>query len=133
MFNHISTIKRLETLQPNEVMAGFIWYRALNSKDHFFKIPYYEYPCYFEYSNDNDAYMLDVYYMKQEHAFMLLQPDWKSVLCVSGQVLEWLESVHASAPVVVKPKRQRRGQIRRPISQPSVPGSLPLQQEHQHE
>ena len=133
MFSHINAIKRQETLSPNEVMAGFIWDRALNSRDHFFKIPYYEYPCYFEYSNENDVFMLDVYYMKQEHAFMLVQPDWKSVLGISGQVLEWLESVHASAPVVAKPRRRRRGQMQRPIARPSVPGSLPSQQGYQHE
>ena len=88
MFRHIEAIKRQEQMTPQEVMAGFIWDRALNSKDHFFKIPYYEFPCYFEFSNDNEAFMLDVYYVGQEQVFSLLQPDYKRVLGVAPLILE---------------------------------------------
>ena len=127
MFKHIEAIKRQEQMTPQEVMAGFIWDRALNSKDHFFKIPYYEFPCYFEYSNDNHAFMLDVYYVGQEQVFTLLQPDYKSVLAVAPQILDWLENLYASVPPEAKPKKRRR----RTTSQPSAPGSLPSQSARQ--
>ena len=39
-FKHIEAIRRQETMTPQEVMAGLIWSRAVNSKDHFFRIPY---------------------------------------------------------------------------------------------
>ena len=113
MFRHIEAIKRQEQMTPQEVMAGFIWDRALNSKDHFFKIPYYEFPCYFEFSNDNEAFMLDVYYVGQEQVFSLLQPDYKSVLGVAPLILEWLENLYASVPPEAKPKKRRTTQQKR--------------------
>ena len=110
-------------MTPQEVLSGLIWDRALNSKDHFFKIPFYEFPCYFEYSADNEAFMLDVYYVGQEQAFSLIQPDYKSVLGVAKSILDWLESVYATIPPDAKPKKRKRG----PNSRTSVPGSLPSQ------
>lgn len=127
IFKHIAAIKRQETMTPQEVMAGLIWERALNSKDHFFKIPYYEFPCYFEYSNDNEAFMLDVYYVGQEQVFSLLQPDYKSVLGVAPLILEWLENQYASVPPEAKPRKQRR----RTTARSSVPGSPPSQSTRQ--
>lgn len=112
-------------------MAGFIWDRALNSKDHFFKIPYYEFPCYFEYSNDNHAFMLDVYYVGQEQVFTLLQPDYKSVLAVSNSILEWLEGVYANVPPEAKPRKRKGGRMRGTNSRTSAPGSLPSQSARQ--
>ena len=127
MFRHIEAIKRQEQMTPQEVMAGFIWDRALNSKDHFFKIPYYEFPCYFEFSNDNEAFMLDVYYVGQEQVFSLLQPDYKSVLGVAPLILEWLENQYAAVPPEAKPRRRKRGTN----SRSSAPGSPPSQSTRQ--
>lgn len=128
MFKHIEAIKRqeqmTEQMDPLEVMARLIWERALNSKDHFFKIPrYYEYPCFIEYSNDSDAFMLDVYYIGQEKLFSLVQPKYKCVLGITPLIIEWLESVYAALPPETKPRRRRRGSN----SRTSAPGSPPLQ------
>lgn len=123
VFKHIEAIKRQECMTPQEVMAGLIWDRALKSKDHFFKIPYYEFPCYFEYSTDNEVFMLDVYYVGQEQAFSLIQPDYKSVLGVASSILNWLESVYATIPPEAKPRKRKRG----PNSRTSAPGSPPSQ------
>lgn len=127
IFKHIQAIKRQAEMSPQEVMAGLIYDRALNSKDHFFKIPYYEFPCYFEYSTENEMFMVDVYYVGQEQAFSLIQPDYKSVLGVSSSILEWLENQYASVPPEAKPRRRKRGQMRGAKSPSSVPGSLPSQ------
>ena len=113
IFKHIAAVKQQETMTPQEVMAGLIWSRAVNSKDHFFKVPYYEFPCYFEYATDNEAFMLDVYYVGQEQVFSLLQPDYKSVLGVAPLILEWLENLYASVPPKAKPKKQRTTQQKR--------------------
>ena len=123
IFKHIAAIKRQEQMTPQEVMAGLIWDRAVNSKDHFFKIPFYEFPCYFEYSTDNEAFLLDVYYVGQEQVFTLIQPDYKSVLGVAPLILEWLENLYSSVPPEAKPRKRRRG----PNSQTSAPGSPPSQ------
>ena len=114
-------------MTPQEVMAGLIWSRAVNSKDHFFKIPYYEFPCYFEYATDNEAFMLDVYYVGQEKVFSLIQPDYKSVLGASTSILDWLENQYAAVPPEAKPRKRKRG----PNSQTSVPGSPPSQSARQ--
>ena len=116
-------------MTPQEVMAGLIWSRALNSKDHFFKVPYYEFPCYFEYATDNEAFMLDVYYVGQEKVFPLIQPDYKSVLGVSNSILEWLENQYAAVPPEAKPQRRKRGTN----SRSSVPGSPPSQSTRRRE
>lgn len=127
IFRHIEAVKRQETMTPQEVMAGLIWSRAVNSKDHFFKISFYEFPCYFEYSAE-DVCMLDVYYVGQERPFTLIKPDYKSVLSVAPLILEWLEEQYASVPPEAKPRRQRR----RTTAQPSVPGSPPSQSARRH-
>ena len=126
-FKHIEAIRRQETMTPQEVMAGLIWSRAVNSKDHFFKVPYYEFPCYFEYATDNEAFMLDVYYVGQEKVFSLIQPDYKSVLGASTSILDWLENQYAAVPPEAKPRKRKRG----PNSQTSVPGSPPSQSARQ--
>ena len=128
-FKHIEAIRRQETMTPQEVMAGLIWSRAVNSKDHFFKVPYYEFPCYFEYATDNEAFMLDVYYVGQEKVFSLIQPDYKSVLGASTSILEWLENQYAAVPPEAKPQRRKRGTN----SQSSVPGSPPSQSARRRE
>ena len=128
IFKHIAAVKQHEMMTPQEVMAGLIWSRAVNSKDHFFKIPFYEFPCYFEYATDNEAFMLDVYYVGQEQAFPLIQPDYKSVLGVSNSILEWLENQYAAVPPEAKPRRRKRGTN----SRSSVPGSPPSQSARRH-
>lgn len=127
IFKHIAAIRQQETMTPQEVMAGLIWSRAVNRKDHFFKIPYYEFPCYFEYATDNEMFMIDVYYVGQEQVFTLLQPDYKSVLAVAPQILDWLENLYASVPPEAKPKKRRR----RTTAQTSAPGSPPSQSARQ--
>lgn len=112
MGKHIDAIKRQESMTPQEVMASFIWERAVMSQDHFFSIPYYEYRLYIEYCQDNATFLIDVYYLKQEQSFALIQPDWNSVLATSKQILEWLENVYASTPhqpVRAKQRRKRDG------------------------
>ena len=129
IFRHIDAIKRQEKMTPQEVMAGFIWDRALNSKDHYFKIPFYEFPCHFEYCTDNEAFMLDVYYVGQEKVFPLIQPDYKSVLGASSSILDWLENQYAAVPPEAKPRRRKRGAN----SRSSVPGSPPSQSARRRE
>lgn len=127
IFRHIEAIRRQEAMTPQEVLARFIWSRAVNSKDHFFKIPFYEFPCYFEYSADNEAFMVDVYYVGQEQAFSLIQPDYKSVLGASTSILDWLENQYAAVPPEAKPRRRKRGSN----SRTSAPGSPPSQSARQ--
>ena len=108
MGKHIDAIKRQENMTPQEVMASFIWERAVMSQDHFFSIPYYEYRLYIEYRQDNEMFLIDVYYLKQDQTFTLLQPDWNSVLATSKQILEWVENVYASTPHQPVGRKQRR-------------------------
>lgn len=131
IFKHIAAIRRQETMTPQEVMAGLIWSRAVNSKDHFFKIPYYEFPCYLEYATDNEAFMVDVYYVGQEQAFSLLQPDYKSVLGASTSILDWLENQYAAVPPEAKPRKRKGGRMRGTNSRTSAPGSPPSQSARQ--
>ena len=111
MGKHIDAIKRQENLTPQEVMASFIWERAINSRDHFFSLPYYEYKLYLEYCDDNSAFRIDTYYLKQDNSFSLVQPDWNSVLAASKQILEWAESLYAAVPKQPT-RRKRRGSTR---------------------
>lgn len=127
MGKRIDAIKRQEKMTPQEVLAGLVYERALKSKDRFFKIPYYEFPCYFEYSPDNEMFILDVYYVGQEQSFFLVQPNYKSVLGIAPSVLEWLDGLYATIPPEAKPMRRRRVQMPRPTDQSSCPGSLPSQ------
>ena len=114
-------------MTPQEVMAGLLWARVVNSPDHFTKFKYYEYTAYFEFCNDNDAFRMDVYYLGQDHSFMLVQPDYNSVLGAAPSILEWLEATYLALcpPEQVKPKRGRRGRVvnRQQIAQ-SLTGPL---------
>ena len=112
MGKHIDAIKRQENLTPQEVMASFIWNKAVNSRDHFFSLPYYEYKLYLEYCDDNSFFRIDAYYMKQDNSFTLIQPDWNSVLAASKQILEWAESLYASVPKQPT-KQEKRGSTRK--------------------
>ena len=113
MGKRIDAIKRIQESTPQEVLAGYLWNFVVNSKDHFWKIKYYEYTAYFEYDNDNSAFMIDILYLGQEHSFMLIQPDYHSVLGVAPSILEWLEATYATCcpPEPVKPKRERGGRV----------------------
>jgi len=111
MGKHIEAIKRQENLSPQEVMASFIWNKAVNSRDHFFSIPFTGSRFYCEYCDDNYAFRIDVYYRKQEQSFALIQPNWNQVLTASKQILDWIQTVIANTvpPVLVKRKEKRRG------------------------
>ena len=120
----IEAIKRLQQSSPTEVMAGYLWNFVVNSEDHFLKIQYYESNAWFEMCHENDAYVIDVLYLGQEisfplSTFMRKAPDYKSVLAITPQLLEWLENTYATysapGPVVLnKPKGQRKRRTRVP-------------------
>ena len=115
MGKRIEAIRRLEQSSPQEVMAGYLFNFVVNGEEHFFKTKYYEYTAYFELNHDNDVYMIDVLYLGQETSFPLSTfmrkvPDFKSVLAITPQLLEWLENTYVvnGTPVKsVKPKKQK--------------------------
>ena len=134
MGERIEAIKRLQQSSPQEVMAGYLWNFVVNSKDHFFKTKYYECTAYFELNNDNDACMIDVYYLGQETSFplstfMRKAPDYKSVLAITPQLLEWLENTYAvsNTPEPIKPvlpkRRKRPRKAPRPLTQGPLGGN----------
>ena len=119
MGRRIDAIKRAQEQSPEEVMASYLYYFVLNSKDHFWKTKYYDRTAYFELNNDNNAYFVDVLYCGQETSFLLStfmkkMPDYKSVLAITEQLLCWLENTYSVymaglGPVVQnKPKKTRR-------------------------
>ena len=59
MGRRIEAIKRAQEQSPEQVMASFLYYYVLNSKDHFWKTKYYDRTAYFELNNDNNAYFID--------------------------------------------------------------------------
>ena len=119
MGRRIEAIKRSLQQSPEEVMASYLYYFVLNSKDHFWKNKYYDRTAYFELNNDNNAYFLDVLYCGEETSFLLstfmkAKPDYKSVLAITEQLLCWLENTYAIKTAVVgpvatnEPRRTRR-------------------------
>ncbi len=82
---------------PPEILAGLIWDGAINSKDRIFRVQYFRFPCYIEYTHehDDDGFQLDCLYLGQEHSFMLVQPDYKSALGVAPSILQWLDATYA--------------------------------------
>jgi len=119
MGRRIEAIKRAQQQSPEEVMASYLYYFVLNSKDHFWKTKYYDRTAYFELNNDNNAYFIDVLYCGEENSFLLStfmkkMPDFKSALGITEQLLCWLENTYASymagvGPVVQnEPKRTRK-------------------------
>lgn len=115
MGKRIDAIKRQEQMSPNEILAGLIWDRAVNSKDHIFKVPYYRFPCYIEYSHEyqEDSFTVDCLYLGQEHNFMLIQPNYKEILAIAPQILEWLEATYVMCcpPAPPRPKSGRRNRV----------------------
>lgn len=133
----IDSIKRQEqlALNPQEFMASLIWYYVVKGNGHFFKTHMHNIPCWIEYSHEmpDDPFMIDVYYLHQEHSFMLVQPTYSQALAVAPEVLSWLESVYASScpmePVHPQKKKARRsiaGRQQRP--QPSITNQASPQQ-----
>ena len=116
MGKKIEAIKRVMQSTPQEVMAGYLFNFVVNGKDHFWKTKYYDQTAYFELNHDNDAYMIDILYMGQEtsfalNVFMRTSPDYKSVLAITDQLLQWLESTYAAntaLPEPPKPRKSRR-------------------------
>ena len=115
MGKQIDKIKQQEQLTPPEILAGLIWDRAINSKDRIFRVQYYRFPCYIEYTHEHqdDGFQLDCLYLGQEHSFMLVQPDYKSVLGVAPSILQWLDATYAMCcpPEPPRPRRSRRRRV----------------------
>lgn len=111
MGKQLDKIRAQEMLTPSEILAGLIWDRAINTKERIFKVQYYRFPCYIEYSHESqyDSFSLDCLYLGQEHSFMLIQPKYKEVLEIAPQILEWLDATYALCcpPEPPKPKRQK--------------------------
>lgn len=124
----IEAIKRMQQSSPTEVMAGYLWHYVVNSEDHFLKIQYYESNAWFEMCHENDAYVIDILYLGQEMSFplstfMRTAPDYKSVLAITPQLLEWLENTHAVSgvpgPVVLNKSRRTRRRTTTPQQRPT--------------
>ena len=115
MGKQIDKIKQQEQMTPPEILAGLIWDRAVNSRDRIFKTPYYRFPCYIEYchEHEDDGFQLDCLYLGQEHSFMLVQPDYKSVLGAAPSILQWLDATYAMCcpPEPPRPKKGRRNRV----------------------
>lgn len=119
MGKQIDKIKAQEQLTPPEILAGLIWDRAINSKDRIFRVQYYRFPCYIEYTHEHqdDGFQLDCLYLGQEHSFMLVQPDYKSALGVAPSILQWLDTTYAMCCPPEPPKSERRRRRRSAASQ----------------
>ena len=108
----IEAIKRMQQSTPEEVMAGYLLNFVVFGKEHFLKIKYYDRTAYFEMCHDNNAYTIDVLYIGQETSFplstfMRKAPDYKSVLAIAPQLLEWLENTYAVSNVPAIPTNQK--------------------------
>ena len=115
MGRQIDKIKQKELMTGPEILAGLIWDRAINAKSRFFKVPYYQFPCYIEYCHEHegDGFRIDCLYLKQEHSFMLVQPKYKDVLSIAPQILDWLEATYAMCcpPEPPRPKLGKRNNV----------------------
>ena len=118
MGKQIQKIVRQMQMTKPEILASLIWDRAVNSKDHIFKVPYYNIPCYLEYSTEDDFLSIDCLYLGVERSFFILKADYKSVLAVAPDVLQWLDETFAAQAPAVAPKTTARP--RRPRRQPSM-------------
>ena len=115
MGRQIDKIRQQEKLTPPEILAGLIWDRAVNSKDRIFRVPYYRFPCYIEYCHEkrDDGFTLDCLYLGQEHSFMLVQPNYKEILVIAPQILEWLDATYAMCcpPEPPRPRKGKRNRV----------------------
>lgn len=115
MGKQIDKIKQQERMTPQEILAGLIWDRAVNSIDRIFKVPYYRFPCYIEYCHEHegDGFTLDCLYLGQEHSFMLVQPKYKEIVGIAQNILEWLDATYAMycPPEPPRPRRGRRNRV----------------------
>lgn len=125
MGKQIDRIKAQEQLTGPEILAGLIWDRALNSRDRIFRVQYYRFPCYIEYTHEHqdDGFQLDCLYLGQEHSFMLVQPKYNDVLGVAPQILEWLDATYAMC-CPPDPPRPKRGRRNRTANNRSMMGAL---------
>ena len=125
MGRKIEAIKRTLQSTPEEVMANYLYYFVLNSKDHFWKTKYYDRTAYFELNHENYGFFIDVLYCGKETSFLLStfmkkMPDYKSVLAVTEQLLCWLENTYAEYSAGVGPVMQnepKKTKRRSPASQ----------------
>ena len=125
MGRQIDKIRQQEQLTPPEILAGLIWDRAVNSKDRIFRVPYYRFPCYIEYCHESqdDAFTLDCLYLEQEHSFMLIQPNYKEILAIAPQILEWLDATFAMC-CPPEPPRPRKGGRNRVANRQQIANSV---------
>lgn len=119
----IDKIKKMQELSPEDILAGLIWDRAVNSKDHVFKVPYYGAPCYIEYCHDNNSYTIDCLFLGQERSFMLIQPKYQQIRVVAPEILQWLQATYYifAPPEPAKKNRRRRTPQAQPMVLPQRP------------
>lgn len=120
MGKQIDKIKAKEQLSPQEILAGLIWDRALNSRDRIFRSSYFGFPCYIEYCHEyqDDGFRLDCLYLGQEQSFMLIQPKFRDVLGAASQILEWLKETYMVC-CPPEPPRPKKSGGKRASAQPS--------------
>lgn len=94
--------------------------RKAISRDRIFRVAYYRFPCYIEYTHEHqdDGFQLDCLYLGQEHSFMLVQPDYKSALGVAPSILQWLDATYAMC-CPPEPPRPKKSSGKRASAQPS--------------
>ena len=109
----IDKIKQQEQMTGPEILAGLIWDRAVNSRDHVFRVSYYQFPCYIEFVVDGAAFFIDCYYLQQENRYSLIQPKYKEILAIAPEILNWLDATFATfaPPEPPRPKRSKQGKV----------------------
>ena len=107
----IDKIRAREQMSAPEILTGLIWDRAVNSRDHVFRVAYYQFPCYLEYVEDGAAHYIDCYYLQQENRYSLIQPKYKEILAIAPEILNWLDATFATfaPPEPPRPKRGKKG------------------------
>lgn len=125
MGKQLDKIKQQEQLTPQEILAGLIWDRAVNSKDRIFRVAYYRFPCYIEYchEHEDDPFTIDLLYLGQERSLTLVQPKYKDVLAITPEILSWLEATFAAC-CPPEPPRPRRGRKTRVANRQQIANSL---------
>ena len=110
MGKQIDKIKQQEQMTGPEILAGLIWDRAVNSRDHVFRVSYYRFPCYIEFVVDGAAYFIDCYYLQQENRYSLIQPKYKDILAIAPEILTWLDATFATfaPPEPPRPKKSKQ-------------------------
>lgn len=113
MGRRLEKLKQYQALSGPEILAGLILDQCVN-RDGLVRLTFFNFPFWVEYVVE-DGFRLDCLYLHNERSFPLLpfmksKPDYKSILAVAPQILEWLSSVFATSapPEPVRPKRSSR-------------------------